>query len=788
MRNLICIILVALSIPTVIVAQGYYEAPESKFEKFTRLLGPEKLFVHTDKDRYCVGDTIWIKAYLANASQRADYSTCNYIYVELVGKERMSERAKTAPFKVVERVKLKKIRGHFFGYIVIPENLFSGIATLRAYSYWMLNKGENSFFYKDIQVVSWAYEQKEDKKEHDLTTDIQFLPESGRYHPDEISYFGIRAIGSDGRGKKMEGLIYADTSRIARFSTDQYGFGKCSLSIPESAQSVYAVSQDGVRYSLQMPEKDVVVINAEIDSSYNYRIRVHGKMAQKTWILAYDKTRVLQKIRCPFKDTTVVIPFRQLSPGVNRIAVVDDSSAVLAERTIFAFDLNPIDSHFELVLDTLVGYRLNIDLRNLNGMAASGQYSLSAVDAPDYFSTNSSSIESYIYLESEFEDRIENARRFFKKNRPLNIRMREIDMVMLTYGWEYYNLSQILNYTTPMPSYGKEYAQSLSGRLSGTLGRREKRTEVTILAPTIYFASFDKMDTLGRFVKNALDFPENTGFIICTTNMFGLAARMPVMNPEYFPDIKNMKHNSFLDTVSLPLLSNRVLMLKPSQITATATRIYKGLSPFGDEHNFKTYQIRDKKQFEKFADYDVPDYVAIAFPRVRLHQSPYGTEVLTRVPFRSSGMGINSGWSPVKIYIDKMPANYQDLNTLRMGDIDAIALLADMDSYQFIEDFNTPRGVLMVKTKSSKKLPTNVAVVSPLGWQKPVKRYVPKYRPSADYVVTDGTICWEPNLSLNNGRAEIVISPTSSKEVFIRLEGLSTYGQPVSIEKSIYLE
>ena len=56
-----------------------------KFDAYSRLLSPEKLYLHVDKDTYCAGDTIWFKAYLKNNSVVAEFPESNYIYVELVG-------------------------------------------------------------------------------------------------------------------------------------------------------------------------------------------------------------------------------------------------------------------------------------------------------------------------------------------------------------------------------------------------------------------------------------------------------------------------------------------------------------------------------------------------------------------------------------------------------------------------------------------------------------------------------------------------------------------------------
>ena len=49
-----------------------------------KLLSPEKVYLHTDKDTYFATDTIWISGYVENASYNSEFPESNYIYVELI--------------------------------------------------------------------------------------------------------------------------------------------------------------------------------------------------------------------------------------------------------------------------------------------------------------------------------------------------------------------------------------------------------------------------------------------------------------------------------------------------------------------------------------------------------------------------------------------------------------------------------------------------------------------------------------------------------------------------------
>ena len=58
---------------------------EERYDAYLKYLSPEKVYLHTDKDVYSVGDTVWFKAYIANGSFISEYPESRFIYVELVG-------------------------------------------------------------------------------------------------------------------------------------------------------------------------------------------------------------------------------------------------------------------------------------------------------------------------------------------------------------------------------------------------------------------------------------------------------------------------------------------------------------------------------------------------------------------------------------------------------------------------------------------------------------------------------------------------------------------------------
>lgn len=116
-------------------------------DSFLKYHNPEKLYVQTDKPHYTTGDTIRFKAYLVNADYLLPAKRTGLLYVEL------DDHAG----KFVKRMMVPVTTGMAWGDIVLDEvNVPNGTYTLRAYTNWMRNFGEDYIFKKDIYISSRA--------------------------------------------------------------------------------------------------------------------------------------------------------------------------------------------------------------------------------------------------------------------------------------------------------------------------------------------------------------------------------------------------------------------------------------------------------------------------------------------------------------------------------------------------------------------------------------------------------------------------------------------------------
>jgi protocatechuate 3,4-dioxygenase beta subunit len=103
----------------------------------------EKLYLQTDKPYYNSGDTLRFKSYLLNADFLTPSNSSGLLYVEL----------DNASGKPVKRIMVAVNYGLAWGDIALDEKeIAGGSYTLRAYTNWMRNFGEDYIFKKNIYI------------------------------------------------------------------------------------------------------------------------------------------------------------------------------------------------------------------------------------------------------------------------------------------------------------------------------------------------------------------------------------------------------------------------------------------------------------------------------------------------------------------------------------------------------------------------------------------------------------------------------------------------------------
>lgn len=89
------------------------------------------------------GEKIWFKAYVADATTHQYPTQSRYVYVELI----------SPTDTLIHRVMVRSEEGMYYGYMPITKIVPEGNYTLRAYTSYMDNLGDDYFFKKNIMII-----------------------------------------------------------------------------------------------------------------------------------------------------------------------------------------------------------------------------------------------------------------------------------------------------------------------------------------------------------------------------------------------------------------------------------------------------------------------------------------------------------------------------------------------------------------------------------------------------------------------------------------------------------
>ncbi|MBU1371544.1 MAG: TonB-dependent receptor plug domain-containing protein [Bacteroidetes bacterium] len=159
-----------------------------KFQKYQNTYVQEKVYLHTDKPYYAIGDDIWFKAYVVDAQTLTPTTESNILYVDLInGRD-----------SVKKTLRIPLVAGFGSGNFELKDSLREGNYRLRAYTTWMRNFGEEYFFDRTIKIGNaWTnqvitttnYQFKKEGNNEDVTATINYKNLEGfPYANKEVSY------------------------------------------------------------------------------------------------------------------------------------------------------------------------------------------------------------------------------------------------------------------------------------------------------------------------------------------------------------------------------------------------------------------------------------------------------------------------------------------------------------------------------------------------------------------------------------------------------------------------
>ena len=184
----------------------------------------EKLHVHTDKDTYVAGDTIWLRR--------------DSLYA---------------------------------GYLPVPTDAPDGDYTFSAYTRFMRNQGADYFFRKPLRVAAYrgAAGEVPKPRPRPATGDfaVTFHPEGGYLVPGRSCRVAFKALTDAGRSTAVEAVLRDDRgTTLDTVRTRRAGMGSFRM-VPEAGRTYHAVcrtpSGAEKRFDLPVPNAAACVLQLE---------------------------------------------------------------------------------------------------------------------------------------------------------------------------------------------------------------------------------------------------------------------------------------------------------------------------------------------------------------------------------------------------------------------------------------------------------------------------------------------------------------------------------------------
>lgn len=400
----------------------------------------EKIFVHTDKDSYVAGDTIWLKAYVFEATSHHLSQKSQVVYLLLQNKLN----------KIIKEAKVVVQNGHASSQFILPRNLVAGQYELTAYTNLMRNYSEKAFYTKNIKIVSIVSASGGLLSPKNLTKpEVVFFPEGGQLVDGISSRVAIKFNNFSSLPKTFEGKIEDSTGKVVTtFYPDLQKIGTFILK-PTSGMKYFAVfTHGGKTYKELLPAAQTLgyvlaTDNVVFSDGVLINVFTNSNEPARFNIVARQRGEVILKL--PFETTSSNFKFvlkNDLVPnaGVVEIAIEDlDGKAVCKRLVYFLTNAKNSLSVKNYKPNLLPKGKVNFDLMVLDDNQKpipNLDLSISVVDVtpPAVFSPRVEIMQNSLVFDADFESEIQKLDSLFEFQPTVS--KFYLDNLMMTQDWK----------------------------------------------------------------------------------------------------------------------------------------------------------------------------------------------------------------------------------------------------------------------------------------------------------------------------------------------------------------
>lgn len=767
------------------------------------------VFLHIDKPFYTTGDTLWLSAYLLK-QDGAQQSTV--AMAEPESQPALHVELLTAQGRTVAHQWLPTEEARSSGYFHLSDTLATGTYRLRAYTEADRNHPFPPFE-RLVQVHNWLKPPHPEISHRDVGPDVQFLPEGGHWVAGHPSRLGIKALDSWGRGIAVSGQVIDKLGKeIAEFSTNALGMGSVELTpVPDQT---YQGRVSGIEYKIPRADDEGLSLRADwLSDSSLLKVQILASERlhnQPVYIVLQSRGTLQQQSKLQLQQgkAGIEVPTAKLPPGLTQVTLFDAQGRPRAERLVYVPErVSPV--RVELLSNkTYYTAREQITMgllvRDDTNEPLSAVLSASVTDADQLPADTAADLHTHLLLSGELRGTIENPRYYTQDNLPAT--RRALDDLLLTQGWRRLSWDQ-LPATPATGAPAPPTAIVLRGRALDTRERPipEAKLLFTFTGSSQAFSSSVQANAEGTFILGRLAFTDTSQVRVVIMNK-----NLRVMNGRVLLDAPEATFTE----VPLPLADPADWALRQENYLIQArNRQQVSLELYREKDARLLQEVRIKGTKEdaesdarRISIHGTADYSLTFDEKSRSYLNVYEM-IMGQVPAVKVLKGQGESYSVIvretSNFMGRVPPLFivdgviissdagDELNYLNPRDVERIEFLVNGGSAAY--GARAAGGVIAIFTKKWRPGKAGKDGKSDFivpGFPAKRQYYVPRYTDS----IRDATrpdlrdvLYWNPLITTDTQGKSTISFPLSDQVQTIRvtIQGLTPYGQPVSVDKLV---
>jgi hypothetical protein len=492
----------------------------ANLDKYTHDFAQEKVWLHTDKPYYALGDEIWLKVQVADANAHTPTLLSRIAYVELVRPDQQLHRRLM--------LDLDTLTGTATADFALPDSLPAGTYRLRAYTNWMRNFGDGAAFDRPLEVFDPR--DAATQPAYAPQARLEIFPEGGDLVAGVRCRVGFKVADKYGRGLDGGGLVVDDQGvTVARFQSSHRGLGAfrfvpgpgrrytARLHQPDSSVAEFAlppVKEEGIILTLS---------HAPTDTAFRLQVLASQALAAakpEVILLGQSRGKVHFAARGQMDGPlfTVLAPKSRFPEGVVQWTLFNAQGEPLAERLAYhrrgsqlALEVAPAKTVYR------PREKVEVEVRATGpgGQPLAAALSLAVTDAGKvkYDEVGTEHIAAYLLLSSEVKGDIEAPGYYFQ---PMTKEVHDaLDLLLITQGWRRFAWKELASGKMPALNYFIEQSFGVGGTVNLPNGQPLRRGNLTLMvANQDGLVANTQTDSLGRFFLGGLDYRDTIKLVV----------------------------------------------------------------------------------------------------------------------------------------------------------------------------------------------------------------------------------------------------------------------------------